>query len=123
MSEDKMFIKIKNSLRTLDNFIMPIALDKTNPRYSQTGVDNIYKEYKKVKGEVVNKMATQMSESDRGNYETLLRDIDDHIAKLEPFVSNGLAGGKRRNKRSYKKSRRCSKKTRRCRKKRTSRRK
>ena len=64
-----------------------------------------------------------MSESERGNYETLLRDIDDHLAKLEPIISNGLAGGKRRNKRSYKKSRRCNKKTRRCRKKRTSQRK
>ena len=58
-----------------------------------------------------------------GNYETLLKDLDDHIAKVEPIVSNGLAGGKRRNKRSYKKTRRCGKKTRHCRKKRTSRRK
>jgi hypothetical protein len=50
--------------------------------------------------------------------------LDKYTAKFEAIVSNELlTGGKRRNKRSYKKIRSCRKKTRRCRKKRTSRRK
>ena len=122
MSDKEMFSKIKNSLGQFDR-MMPWALDKTDPRYSQGGLDGLYKNYKRLKSETANKLATPLTESERGNYETLLKDLDDHAAKVEPIVSNGLAGGKRRNKRSYKKSRRCSKKTRHCRKKRTSRRK
>lgn len=116
MSDQEMFAKIKNSLRQFDN-MMPWALDKTDPRYSQGGLDGLYKNYKRLKEQVVNKLATPLSESERANYQTLLKDLDDHAAKVEPIVSNGLAGGKRRNKRSYKKSRRYRKKTRRCRKK------
>ena len=122
MSDQKILARIKNSLRQVDSNL-PQFTDKTNPHYMQTGVDNIYKEYKTLKRLTVNKLATPLTESERANYETLLKDLDDHIAKVEPIVSNGLAGGKRRNKRSYKKTRRCGKKTRHCRKKRTSRRK
>ena len=122
MSDKEMFSKIKNSLGQFDR-MMPWALDKTDPRYSQGGLDGLYKNYKRLKEQVINKLATPLSESERGNYETLLKDLDDHAAKVEPIVSNGLAGGKRKSKRSYKKSRRCSKKSRHCRKKRTSRRK
>jgi hypothetical protein len=123
MPTQEMFANIKLSLRKMDG-MMPWMLDKEDSRYSQTGIDHIYNEYKRIKSEAVILLARQdLTESERGNYETLLRDLDEHIAILEPFVSNGLTGGKRRNKRSYKKSRRCSKKTMRCGKKRTSRRK
>ena len=119
---EEMFTKTKNTLRAIDN-MMPRILDKTDPRYNQSAIDRLYTELKRLKSEVVNILAKQLSESKRENYKTLLKDLDDHIALFEPIISNGLAGGKRRNKRSYKKSRRCGKKSRRCRKKRMSRRK
>jgi hypothetical protein len=122
MNDQEMIAKIKNALGEFDR-MMPWALDKTDSRYSQGVIDGLYKNYKRLKSETANKLATPLSDSERANYETLLKDLDDHAAKVEPIVSNGLAGGKKRNKRSYKKSRRCSKKSKRCTKKRTSRRK
>ena len=116
MSGQEMFTNVKNALRAVDN-MMPRVLDKTDPRYNQSAIDRFYIDLKRLKSETVNILATQLSESKRENYKTLLKDLDDHIALFEPIVSNGLAGGKRRNKRSYKKSRRYRKKTRHCRKK------
>jgi hypothetical protein len=101
-----------------------VYLNKMDPRYKQERADRIYTSLKRLSGEIANMLTTQLSDSERADYETTLRDFDKYIAKFKPIVSNELlAGGKRRNKRSYKKRRRCYKKTRRCRKKRTSRRK
>ena len=108
------FRKTKNNLRAIDN-MMPRILDKTDPGYNQTSIDRLYTELKRIKSETVNILAKQLSESKRENYKTLLKDLDDHIAMFEPIVSNGLAGGKRRTRRSRKKTRRSRKKTRRCR--------
>lgn len=113
---EEMFTKTKNILRVIDNR-MPRILDKTDPHYNQSAIDRTYTELKRLKSETVNILATQLSESKRENYKTLLKDLDEHIAMFEPIVSNGLAGGKRRTKRSHKKTRRSHKKTRRCRKK------
>jgi hypothetical protein len=116
MSSQEMFTNVKNSLRAVDN--MPWILDKTNPHYNQSAIDRFYIDLKRLKSETVDTLARQdLSESKRENYKTLLKDLDDHTAMFEAIVSNGLAGGKRRNKRSYKKSRRYRKKTRRYRKK------
>ena len=116
-NDDVMFKRIKGSLRTMDN--MPHLLDKTHPRYIQSGVDNLYGEFKRLKTETVEKLTKQpMSDSVRTNYETLLQDLDQHLGKIEPFISNkmsGLTGGKRKyKKRSCKKSKskRCNKKRR-----------
>ena len=116
-NDDVMFKRIKGSLRTMDN--MPHLLDKTHPRYIQSGVDNLYGEFKRLKTETVEKLTKQpMSDSVRTNYETLLQDLDEHLGKIEPVISNkmsGLTGGKRKyKKRSCKKgkSKRCNKKRR-----------
>ena len=116
-NDDVMFKRIKGSLRTMDN--MPHLLDKTHPRYIQSGVDNLYGELKRLKTETVEKLTKQpMAGWVRTNYETLLQDLDQHLGKIEPFISNkmsGLTGGKRKyKKRSCKKnkSKRCNKKRR-----------
>jgi hypothetical protein len=118
-SRQEQIALVKKGLRNIDS----ILLDKTNPSYNQQIVDKMYTNLKRIKGEAADMLTKQLSYSERADYETVLRDIDEHIANFEGIVSNGLAGGKRKNKRSYKKRRHCYKKTRRCRKKRTSRRK
>ena len=115
--DDVMFERIKGALRMMDN--MPELLDKTHPRYTQSGLDNLYVTIKRLKTETVEKLTKQpMSDEVKTNYETLLQDLDEHLGKLEPFISNkmsGLTGGKRKyKKRSCKKnkSKRCNKKRR-----------
>ncbi len=117
-ADQEMFANIKNNGLGEFDRVMPQYLDKTNPLYNQSNTDRLYIQFKRLKNETVNKLATPLSDSERANYETLLKELDVRTAKLEPIVSNGLAGGKRRN---YKKTRRCGKKTRRCGKKTTSR--
>jgi hypothetical protein len=121
-SRQEQLALVKTALRQMDMNESRL-LDKTNPRYNQQMVDRMYMDLKRIKGQAADMLTKQLSDSERADYETALRDIDEHIANFEGIVSNGLAGGKRKNKRSYKKRRHCYKKTRRCRKKRTSRRK
>lgn len=121
-SRQEQLALVKTALRKMDMNESRL-LDKTNPRYNQQMVDRMYTDLKRIKGQAADMLTKQLSDSERADYETALRDIDEHIANFEGIVSNGLAGGKRKNKRSYKKRRHCYKKTRRCRKKRTSRRK
>ena len=121
-SRQEQIALVKTALRKMDMNESRL-LDKTNPRYNQQMVDRMYTDLKRIKGQAADMLTKQLSDSERADYETALRDIDEHIANFEGIVSNGLAGGKRKNKRSYKKRRHCYKKTRRCRKKRTSRRK
>lgn len=121
-SRQEQLALVKTALRQMDMNESRL-LDKTNPRYNQQMVDRMYTDLKRIKGQAADMLTKQLSDSERADYETALRDIDEHIANFEGIVSNGLAGGKRKNKRSYKKRRHCYKKTRRCRKKRTSRRK
>ena len=121
-SRQEQLALVKTALRKMDMNESRL-LDKTNPRYNQQMVDRMYTDLKRIKGQAADMLTKQLSDSERADYETALRDIDEHIANFEGIVSNGLAGGKRKNKRSYKKRKHCYKKTRRCRKKRTSRRK
>ncbi len=124
------YLERQEKLRKVKDLFMDIDrnedvfFDKMNPRYSQQATDHMYTSLRRLKEQGANKLASPISDSERANYENLMRDLDKYTAKFEAIVSNELlAGGKRRNKRSYKKIRRCRKKTRRCRKKRTSRRK
>jgi hypothetical protein len=124
------FLERQEKLKKVKDMFMDIDrnedafFDKTNPRYSQNAVDHMYTSLKRLKEQGANKLASPISAAERANYENIMRDLDKYTAKFEAIVSNELlTGGKRRNKRSYKKIRRCRKKTRRCRKKRTSRRK
>lgn len=100
MSSQDTTVYLKTLLRLFDSRASS-HLDKTSPNYDQENLDRLYIELKRLKDEAQAKLSEPTTtESERRNLEPLIKDIDEHLAMIAPHVSNGIAGGKRRNKKS-----------------------
>lgn len=100
MSSQETIVYLKTLLRLFDSRL-PRMLDKTSPTYNQTNLDRIYTEWKRLKAESHRQLSSPTTtESERRNLEPLIKDLDEHLAMIAPHVSNGIGGGKRRNKKS-----------------------
>ena len=110
-------VKMKELLERLNQNINQI-IDKNHPRYRLEATDNVYKALKSKKGEIIEKINSPISESERENFKTLLNEVDKLLSLIGPAISDkqlALEGGvKKRNRRSkrnrhYKRNRRSKK--------------
>lgn len=84
---------IKDIMRSMDN-TLPTLLDKNSSMYNQTLIDNLYKQLIQVKATTVEILSVSgITPAKKIDYEILLKDLNEHIALLEPSVSDYLLCG------------------------------